>query len=342
MARDNRSENRRKAKEENDNAPDGTSLDDLLDSGTLEEEIDDGFKEETEANEDKDGEVEGAENAKESEIDGEKKAEETPSDVKKDGEEDGKKEAEAKVAEETEAAKKAEEEAKKAEEAEAAKKAEPTKEPEPTQEKKAEEKKPEAEETSKQLSDEEAAQLFSDWRGTTEKLLAEHHYRLSEQDVADFNENPAAFIPRYAARVYIDSISAAFQQFTTYLPRMVFQVLEQKKIVDENEAKFYGAWPDLNPHRDAVSRLGKAYRQSNPTASVEQFIQEVGAQAMVALRLVPKGANGDATKKQEETPVFKPASVSQPATPPAQKKPSNPFEAMSEEFSGFEEEIDDS
>lgn len=222
----------------------------------------------------------------------------------------------------------------------------------PTTEAKPEEKKPEqvkTEEAPKPLSPEEATKLYGEWRGQTETLLAEHHYRLDEKDVEELNANPAAYIPKAMARVYMDSISAAFQQFTTYLPRMVQQVIEQREKYTQSERKFFEQWPDLETHRDVVMRVGQAYRQQNPTATMDDFINEVGAQAMVALRLVPQGgnlapaqpnANGKTTKVDERKP-FKPATEGSGA-PVRTRQPSNPFEQLAGEFtSEFEEDLDD-
>lgn len=194
----------------------------------------------------------------------------------------------------------------------------------------------------KQLTNEEAAQLYGEWRGQTEELLATHHYRLDEAQVNELNENPAAVIPKLMSKVYMDSISAAFQQFTQYLPRMVGQVLEQREKMNSTEKAFFDKWPALIDHRDAVLRLGQSYRSANPAASMDDFINEVGAQAMVALRLTPTSAspapvaNG---KDKVGAKPFKPATASPSATP-APRRSDNPFENLADEFT-LEEDVND-
>lgn len=204
----------------------------------------------------------------------------------------------------------------------------------------------------KPLSEEEQKELYDNWRGQTEDLLAQHHYRLDEKAVEELNANPAAYIPKAMARVYMDSISAAFQQFSTYLPRMVDQVLVQRERTNADEKAFFERWPDLVGQREVVWRIGQAYRQANPSATKEAFINEVGAQAMVALRLVPNGqdvnlakpgstASANGKNKTDERKPFKPATEgSGPATKP--RAPSNPFEQLASEFtSEYEEDLDD-
>lgn len=189
------------------------------------------------------------------------------------------------------------------------------------------------------LSPEEAGKLFTEWRGQTEDLLANHHYRLNEDQVNELNENPAAVIPKLMSKVYMDSISAAFQQFTNYLPRMVHQVIEQRNSMSKSEEAFFSKWPDLMDKKDTVIRLGQSYREANPTATQEQFINEVGAQAMVALRLMPINGGTPAAKPVEKQVPFKPA-VGTPAPAPVTNKSTNPFENLMSEFEVTEEDLD--
>ena len=304
MARENRAANRAAAKETAEKT--GYELDEMLEP-IEEEDEDDLF---SSVNEEDASESESVEEA-------------TPSDVNK-GEEEVK-EAEVETAEvEAEATEKVGEEAeKKVEEAKTEEvKTEPTVAA-PTQE-----------DEDKPLSDEQATKLFTEWRSTTEDILAEHHYKLSEEDVAQLNDNPAVIIPRMMARVYLDTISASFQQFVNYMPNMVFQVLEQREKSLKDEEQFFNTWKELKDHRKEVFRLGKAYRSANPGATLEEFINEVGAQAMVALRLVPEKKNGNdkATPQKPFKPVTKTG-----AEAPVRPKDDNPFANLVREFQDIEE-----
>lgn len=337
MARENRKENRARAKNENkeeldDEIGGGGSEDisDMLDVEEGEDDVDellDSSKFEEDKDED-DIDPNVNENAEKSEV--EKKTDTTSVEKKAEAEGEKKEEGSDKTVTEV---KKGDEvaagEKKPDGKAETEKKEpEPVKKPEPTAEKQEQEKKEEKTE----LSTEDATKLFTDWRASTETLLADHHYRLTDEQVAELNDNPAAFIPKMASRVYLDCISASFQQFVQYLPRMVHQVLEQRKEIEENDNKFFSKWPDLKPHKEAVIRLGAAYRQSNPTATMDDFINEVGALAMVSLRIAPEGE-----KKQEQTQQivkpFTPATGAPANSAPPAKKPNNVFEALVDDWS---------
>jgi glucan-binding YG repeat protein len=216
MARENRAENRKKAKE----GGNGTDIDDRA-SGDISE-----FLEADLGGDDEDGEqdpeLKGEEESEVEEVEAGKTASESesekaaPSDVKKEGEEEGKSEEEVEAGKAEAGTKEGEKkpEEKKAEE-KPAEAAPADKKPEPAPaEKKAEEKKDEVKQP-EALTEEEAGKLYGEWRSTTEALIAEHHYRLTEKDVAEFNENPAVFIPKAMSRVYMDSISAAFSAVHT-------------------------------------------------------------------------------------------------------------------------------
>jgi len=192
---------------------------------------------------------------------------------------------------------------------------------------------------SSELSNEEASALYTEWRTTTEDLLANHHYRLDETQVEELNANPAAIIPKLMSKVYMDSISAAFQQFANYLPRMVGQVIEQRNSMNAAETAFFTKWPALADKKDTVMRLGQAYRTSNPSASMDDFINEVGAQAMVALRLMPAGTTP--VSKPTKNGPFKPA-IETPAPVSTPSKSTNPIENLMAEFSDdySEEDMD--
>lgn len=362
MARDNRKENRAKGKAEAENenkAPDGTDFSDLMGNQENEEELSDGMDDDNENEDENEGKEkeEGKEKNADKSEEGEKRVKEKEGkdatlddlsgtksvdnddeeEVKKAEDETDKSKSEKKADEKSEDEKKADDEGKEK------KVEEPTEKTVPPSEEKKEDQKAKAEE----LTDEQATELFTNWRAETQNILAEHVYKLTEDDVAELNENPAAYIPKMAARVYLDSISAAFQQFVTYLPRMVHQVLEAREGISVQEAAFYKEWPELAAHKDKVLRMGAAYRKENPSASQEDFINEVGAQAMVALRLSPVKKNGAGAEEAAKTTTkenkgFKPATAGGASSTPPEKKPQNPFDEMASEWGSQGEELDDS
>lgn len=185
---------------------------------------------------------------------------------------------------------------------------------------------------------EEIVEYYRNWRGGTEKVLAETHYKLSQEQVDELDADPVAALPKFMAKVYLDAVTASLAQMNAHLPRMVQQINAASKESSKREDKFYEKWPALNTedHQKVVLRLGSAYKLSNPGATVDEFINEVGAQAMVTLRLpMPAQANGS-TPAVPAKP-FKPAASTPPSTGAA-PPPKNPFEAFNETF---DEDIDE-
>lgn len=181
---------------------------------------------------------------------------------------------------------------------------------------------------------EEMVQVFNDWREKTENLLADHHYNLSQEQIDEFNAEPQRMIPKLMAKVYLDAVSAAIGQLTTHMPRLVRLVNEQDRANNEKEDMFFSQWPDLKQHRETVLKIGQAYRTQNPTASVEDFVTQVGAMAMVSLKLDP-------TRHMPTAPAaaqpFVPASQTPQGGTPRPVQTTNVFSQLAEEF---EEDLD--
>lgn len=182
--------------------------------------------------------------------------------------------------------------------------------------------------------------VYTDWRTETEDLLAKHHYKLSEEDMAQIDAAPQEVLPRMMARVYMDAVSAAITQVLNYLPQTMRQVNEQERINSESENSFFGKWPALKEHKDSVLKIGQVYRQMNPQASAEQFINEVGAAAMVSLRLDPSGVVQQPVATPAPSAPFAPAAQTPQGGIAAPQKPVNMFTKLNEEFDSYDEEIE--
>lgn len=219
------------------------------------------------------------------------------------------------------------------EEAEEPEKPEPEKEtkpeetPETPEEQPAEEPSPES-----QVSEEERAKQIDDWRAGVVDALAESHYTLSEEETDELENNAGKIIPKIMARVHVDAYLAAMNGFTQAFPALLEQHTRSRERYESDERRFMETWPKLDiksndAHRNTVMRIGAAYRQMNPTASAEDFIREVGAQAHIALRIPLEDTEEPAAPRQEP---FKPAGVSAPA-PEKKLGPENKFAKMVEE-----------
>ena len=187
-----------------------------------------------------------------------------------------------------------------------------------------------------ELSPEQVHERFKQYREEAVTLLTEKHYNLSADQVKEIvdpetgmvnGEKLAKTVSRVASQVYMDVVTAAMGQMVQNLPALIHRVQEARQTSQSHEAKFFEAWPDLKDHRDVVIRIGTAFRRANPTANLEQFVQEVGASAMIALRKTPTARPTPPAPAPAAQP-FRPAAASRPATPPPVQGPVNPFAAL--------------
>jgi len=185
---------------------------------------------------------------------------------------------------------------------------------------------------------EQIAQRYSQWRGQTEDLLAKHHYAFTQEQIDEMDVNPGEFISKAMSRVYLDAVTATLTQVTQHLPRMVEQINQQAANSVKSEDTFYERWPKLKDHADTVLRVAAVYRQLNPTASTEDFVNEVGAQTMVALRLTPEDMGIQTQKPNgKQAPAFRPASSTPAGGAQSPAQTPNIFAQLADEF---EEELD--
>lgn len=174
-------------------------------------------------------------------------------------------------------------------------------------------------------------------RATAEETLAKEHYALSDEMVEELQNSADTAIPKLAAKIYMDAVQASITHVVTQLPDLVSRVIETQKVVAENEKAFYATWPDLVGHETDVKRLAVAYRQVYPNAKPEDVIRDVGAQAMVALR-IPIENGRTQSEDLRETKPHKPAGAGSPPASPPKPGTKNPFTRIAEELG--EEELD--
>lgn len=181
---------------------------------------------------------------------------------------------------------------------------------------------------------EEVQQDFGKWKGEAQKLLAEHVYALPPEQVKELEDegvSPALLkaVPNMMARVYLDSVQAAMGQIVANLPQLIVMVTNAQAQARQQEDGFYKQWPQLKEHHDTVLRIATAYRKQNPTAKAQDFVNEVGAASMIALRL-PIGGTPVVTPPATQAKAFRPAGPARtPGKPLNQQK--NAFTELFEE-----------
>jgi len=181
-----------------------------------------------------------------------------------------------------------------------------------------------------QLTQEQLTEQYTKWRTETEGLLATQNYAIDEQMAEDLNENMGEVIPKLMAKVHLSAVTAAIGHMMTTLPQAVEKALQVREANKTSEDTFYNTWPQLDrvKHHETIVRLGMAYRHVDPNASLETFVKNVGAQAMVALK-IPTEAPAVVPQAPAPAP-FQPAAASPPVGGPAVKE--NVFSQLDREF----------
>lgn len=153
-------------------------------------------------------------------------------------------------------------------------------------------------------------------------------------------DDPATVLPNLLAQLHIEILNSAVPAILQQVPQIVQSFNQRQQVQQTTEAKFFEAWPQLNARKSEVlpliSRFGAAFRQTNPQATTDEWIQNVGAMAMVALK-VPLEAPAAPTATPAAPAA--PAGGYQPAVPggggpgPGAKPPQlGTFETLAEEF----------
>jgi hypothetical protein len=180
-------------------------------------------------------------------------------------------------------------------------------------------------------------------RAEREKRRNEYHenlvklYEISKEDAEALDLTPAAVLPKLAANMHIHMVESVIPAIMQQIPRVIENVMLQRTQRDENEKQFYSAFPQIDRsnaiHRQTVERLLGNYLSLNPAADRQTAIREVGAAAMVALR-IPYESPGT-----EPPPAAPPQPTSTPAVPgggsgsPPRPRTPGLFEQLTEEFS---------
>lgn len=161
----------------------------------------------------------------------------------------------------------------------------------------------------------------------------EKRYALSKEDADAMISEPETVLPKLASRMYMDIFESVLNAVQTTLPQAISHISQREQAMQRDENDFYDKWPMLRDekYKQQVLRIGQMYRQMNPTASKEQFIQDVGLQSAIALRLPLPGYAAPQPGPAQPAPYQPPrAGAVAPAAPNA--TPTNQFAALAEEW----------
>ena len=163
------------------------------------------------------------------------------------------------------------------------------------------------------LTPEQQAEQLAQFDAQATTLLAEQVYALSEDQIAEFEEDPGKALPKLAANLHLQVMRAATQNVARLLPQMIQHITQSQTQTRDLSTQFFDANKQLVGHEETVHRIGQVYRQLNPNATPETFIKEVGAQATVALGLqqTPAAAPAPVVQQAPHVPVGAGATAAQ-------------------------------
>jgi len=161
--------------------------------------------------------------------------------------------------------------------------------------------------------------------------LAQRTFALDAQTVEQLQTEPEKVIPLLMAQSCMAAMEATLVAVSNYLPQAVNAIRDQHATVRAAEEDFYKAWPKLkNPqYEQALNSAGAFYRQLNPTASKEKFIQDVGLAVMAQMGLQADPPAPTAQPAAPRATPHSPIVANAPRTGPV--TPTNRFAALAED-----------
>ncbi len=178
----------------------------------------------------------------------------------------------------------------------------------------------------------EPAVDLSAQRSTLRTTLVQR-YALNEEMAEKALTDPGSVLPELAADLQLNVTEAVTYGIMSILPQILESHLKQREVTQQGEAAFFGKWQDLNTPqgRQAVQQFGAAFRNLNPKATAQEFIEKVGAAAMLSLGLNPG--------VQEAPPSVPTANLPPPPAAPGGASPlprpagsTNKFAVLAEEL----------
>jgi hypothetical protein len=138
---------------------------------------------------------------------------------------------------------------------------------------------------------EEVNALYKDFFDKSVDLLAEKVYVFDDATKEALDTNPSAVLPRLAAQLHMQVMSAALTQVYNMFPTLLNEHQGKISAAQEAEDAFYSQYPQLKEHRTTVDRIATVYRQANPQErDREKIMSEIAAMAMVQARVPLPGA----------------------------------------------------
>ena len=124
--------------------------------------------------------------------------------------------------------------------------------------------------------------------------VAKTLFALSPEDVEGLETNAAEMVPKLMARSFVKAQHNMLTQMGKIIPAMIQRHNAVNKAHLESEGKFYDRWKDTGlskaKHQGIVDKYAQLYRKANPSASLEQMIEDLGPMVVMAAKIPPASA----------------------------------------------------
>ncbi len=112
-------------------------------------------------------------------------------------------------------------------------------------------------------------------------------YVLSEEVAEELDTSPSTAIPKLAARLHMQVLTAAVTQVANMFPQLMQVETERKDVYKQSEERFFNEYPQLKGHERTVLQMAQAVHSMNPNATYEDIAPQVAAMAMVQEKILP-------------------------------------------------------
>lgn len=161
-------------------------------------------------------------------------------------------------------------------------------------------------------------------------------YALSEEDAVALLTQPETVFPKLAKNLHMNvmrEVQNQMQHMMQAVPQMM--KFEAERVAREESAKtdFFGVWPGLKDHYQAVVGNAHMVRRANPNATREQIVEMAGTLTAMGLGLDPTTLRGNAQRQVSQVQAQRPVRPIGPAGSPAgvPQKPQNTFSQFADE-----------
>lgn len=173
--------------------------------------------------------------------------------------------------------------------------------------------------------------LIEQQRPKVIEALAQQSYQLTEDELNGLQEDPGRTVPKLLARAHVNAVQGVLRHVAQQLPSMLAGMLQLREQNKQREDTFWNAWPQLDrqKHEQQVTQVARVFRQINPTADMNTFVQHVGAQVMLMNGLHRAAAPVQPQATQPRPAPFVPAGAGHGGVPnPAAMKQPEGWEVI--------------